>query len=169
MTINLWIGEGEAREGAERNRPRELLQPQRLLAHPPPPVKIPGIPGAASKPGASAVASATTSATALKFELLDATSLSASDVSLAKSSVSQGSRFSIDLTSTTKPFSPATSPHDSGDFGHGWPFSCFVMSSRVEHEGKPSCPTVEVDVAHVACAEDAAAFVALIVLFNKLC
>ncbi|KAJ0980371.1 hypothetical protein J5N97_008626 [Dioscorea zingiberensis] len=99
-----------------------------------------------------------------RFELLpDATSPSASGVSLAEStlSVGKGGRFCIDLTSTTKPFSPAASPRGSGDFGHGWPFSGFVMSSTVEREGKPSRPTVEVGVAHVACAEDAAAFVAL--------
>ncbi|XP_039140829.1 uncharacterized protein LOC120278009 [Dioscorea cayenensis subsp. rotundata] len=100
-----------------------------------------------------------------RFELLpDTTSPSGAGVLLAEStlSASKGGRFSIDLTSTTKPFSPVTSPRGSGDFGHGlWPFSGFVMSSTVEGEGKQSRPTVEVGVAHVACAEDAAAFVAL--------
>ena len=35
------------------------------------------------------------------------------------------------------------------------------MSAAVEGEGRCSKPTVEVGVAHVGCAEDAAAFVAL--------
>ncbi|GAB2293711.1 hypothetical protein Dimus_027924 [Dionaea muscipula] len=57
------------------------------------------------------------------------------------------------------------SPKGSGDFGMGlWPYSGyrgFVMSARVEGEGRCSKPRVEVSVQHVSCTEDAAAFVAL--------
>ncbi|KAM0902146.1 hypothetical protein ACQ4PT_019489 [Festuca glaucescens] len=55
------------------------------------------------------------------------------------------------------------SPRGSGDFSQ-WPlgnYRGFVMSAAVEGEGRCSKPTVEVGVAHVGCAEDAAAFVAL--------
>ena len=51
---------------------------------------------------------------------------------------------------------------DLGECGHVLT-SCrgFVMSARVEGEGRCSKPTVEIGVGHVSCAEDAAAFVAL--------
>ncbi|XP_066393232.1 uncharacterized protein [Miscanthus floridulus] len=83
---------------------------------------------------------------------------------------SRGGRFAIDLTAA-QPFgrsgTPGCSPRVSGDFGHHgglWPFGSFrgfVMSVAVQGEGRCSRPTVEVGVAHVGCAEDAAAFVAL--------
>ncbi|XP_062188561.1 uncharacterized protein LOC133891873 [Phragmites australis] len=92
-------------------------------------------------------------------------------VCVAESSVpaSKGGRFAIDLTAA-QPFgrsgSPGCSPRGSGDFGqYGlWPFGSFrgfVMSAALQGEGRCSRPTVEVGVAHVVCAEDAAAFVAL--------
>uniref|UniRef100_A0A0A9GAD7 Uncharacterized protein n=1 Tax=Arundo donax TaxID=35708 RepID=A0A0A9GAD7_ARUDO len=92
-------------------------------------------------------------------------------VCVAESSVpaSKGGRFAIDLTAV-QPFgrsgSPGCSPRGSGDFGqHGlWPFGSFrgfVMSAAVQGQGRCSKPTVEVGVAHVGCAEDAAAFLAL--------
>lgn len=119
-----------------------------------------------------------------RFELLlPDTSMSVA-IPLAESSLSaaKGGKFTVDLTashahplapkhssSSSSSSSPGCSPRaGSGDFGHGlWPFSHyrgFVMSSTVAGEGR-SCrgsrPAVEVGVHHVACAEDAAAFVAL--------
>lgn len=79
---------------------------------------------------------------------------------------SKGGKFALDLTSA-QPLSrggtPGCSPRGSGDFSQ-WPlgnYRGFVMSAAVQGEGKCSKPTVEVGVAHVGCAEDAAAFVAL--------
>jgi hypothetical protein len=82
---------------------------------------------------------------------------------------SRGGRFAIDLTAAQPFGSPGCSPRGSGDLGHYhgggvWPFGTFrgfVMSAAVQGEGRCSRPTVEVGVAHVGCAEDAAAFVAL--------
>ncbi|CAD6206838.1 unnamed protein product [Miscanthus lutarioriparius] len=54
-------------------------------------------------------------------------------------------------------------PRGSGDLSN-WPlgnYRGFVMSAAVQGEGRCSKPTVEVGVAHIRCAEDAAAFVAL--------
>nr|CAB3455638.1 unnamed protein product [Digitaria exilis] len=82
-------------------------------------------------------------------------------------SASRGGRFAIDLTAAQPFASPGCSPRgSSGDLGHGgmWPFGSFrgfVMSAAVQGEGRCSRPMVEVGVAHVGCAEDAAAFVAL--------
>ncbi|GMH16489.1 hypothetical protein Nepgr_018330 [Nepenthes gracilis] len=94
-------------------------------------------------------------------------------------SASKGGKFSIDLagngnsSSTVRSSqngmksssSTVRSPRGSGDFGLAlWPYCAsrgFVMSARVEGEGKCSKPTVEVGVQHVNCTEDAAAFVAL--------
>ncbi|RCV09415.1 hypothetical protein SETIT_2G026400v2 [Setaria italica] len=105
-----------------------------------------------------------------RFELVPDHTNSGVGVCVAESGVpvSKGGRFAIDLTAA-QPFgrsgSPGCSPRGSGDFGHGlWPFGSFrgfVMSAAVQGEGRCSKPTVEVGVAHVGCAEDAAAFVAL--------
>ncbi|KAL6647094.1 hypothetical protein ACP70R_014531 [Stipagrostis hirtigluma subsp. patula] len=107
-----------------------------------------------------------------RFELIvpDPSGMGVS-VCVAESGVpsSKGGRFVIDLTAA-QPFgrsgSPGCSPRGSGDLAQygAWPFGSFrgfVTSAAVQGEGRPSRPTVEVGVAHVGCAEDAAAFVAL--------
>lgn len=119
-----------------------------------------------------------------KFELIP--DMSAAGVVLAEATLSttKGGKFSIDLASLTgnnsngsgsgraggrkavsAGNSPACSPRGSGDFGHNlWPYGAyrgFVMSARVEGEGRCSKPTVELSVQHVSCTEDAAAYVAL--------
>ncbi|XP_020158223.1 uncharacterized protein [Aegilops tauschii subsp. strangulata] len=79
---------------------------------------------------------------------------------------SKGGKFALDLTAAqplSRGSTPGCSPRGSGDFSQ-WPlgnYRGFVMSASVEGEGRCSKPTVEVGVAHVGCAEDAAAFVAL--------
>lgn len=113
-----------------------------------------------------------------RFELIPDMS-AGSSVVLAESTLStaKGGKFTIDLGSNNnnngngsvrsgRGSSPGCSPRGgSGDFGFGlWPFGAcrgFVMSARVEGEGKCSKPTVEVSVQHVSCTEDAAAYVAL--------
>ncbi|GMN40250.1 hypothetical protein TIFTF001_009477 [Ficus carica] len=95
--------------------------------------------------------------------------VSAAGIVLSESTLSshKGGKFVIDLGSSRAGGlgSPACSPRSSGDFGYGlWPYSAyrgFVMSARVEGEGRCSKPAVEVSVQHVGCTEDAAAFVAL--------
>ncbi|GAB4852436.1 hypothetical protein Ancab_016630 [Ancistrocladus abbreviatus] len=124
-----------------------------------------------------------------RFELIP--DMSAAGIVLAESTLSsaKGGKFSIDLSAATAPnngssggsngvssrsahngcvkssASPVCSPGSSGDFGYTlWPYCVyrgFVMSARVEGEGKCSKPTVEVSVQHVNCTEDAAAYVAL--------
>ncbi|XP_021284279.1 uncharacterized protein LOC110416588 [Herrania umbratica] len=110
-----------------------------------------------------------------RFELIP--DMSAAAIVLAESTLSsgKGGKFVIDLggggggtngrATPGSAASPACSPRTSGDFGYGlWPFCVyrgFVMSARVEGEGKCSKPCVEVSVQHVNCTEDAAAFVAL--------
>ncbi|XP_074286035.1 uncharacterized protein LOC141611406 [Silene latifolia] len=122
-----------------------------------------------------------------RFELIPDVGVPASvmgptGITLAQGSVParSGGKFSIDIT--TGP-SPASSPNSSIDFGSwngsgsasssgsepgpgmGWwaglVYRGFVMSSTVGGEGKASRPEVEVGSQHVACAEDAAVFVAL--------
>ncbi|KAL4332377.1 hypothetical protein GQ457_07G024610 [Hibiscus cannabinus] len=109
-----------------------------------------------------------------RFELIP--DMSAAAIVLAESTLSssKGGKFVIDLgagggsngrATPGSATSPACSPRGSGDFGYGlWPFCVyrgFVMSARVEGEGKCSKPCVEVSVQHVSCTEDAAAYVAL--------
>ncbi|GLT93653.1 hypothetical protein SLE2022_114350 [Rubroshorea leprosula] len=107
-----------------------------------------------------------------RFEL--SPDMSAATIVLAESTLSssKGGKFVIDLGSGSNgrstpanSASPVCSPRGSGDFGYGlWPFCVyrgFVMSARVEGEGRCSKPCVEVSVQHVNCLEDAAAFVAL--------
>ncbi|XP_027355552.1 uncharacterized protein LOC113865293 isoform X2 [Abrus precatorius] len=103
-----------------------------------------------------------------RFELIPDTNggMSAAGIVLAESTLStrKGGKFVIDLSSCGSlgggsngratpgsATSPVCSPRSSG----------FVMSARVEGEGRCSNPTVEVSVPHVNCTEDAAAFVAL--------
>ncbi|EYU37533.1 hypothetical protein ABFS82_02G048200 [Erythranthe guttata] len=111
-----------------------------------------------------------------RFDLLsdcgvDAIPLASSDIS-----TKNGGKFNVDIT--TGP-TPLTSPNSSFDLGSGsgsgsdlgsgygsgsWAnllYRGFVMSSTVEGDGRCSKPKVEVGVQHVACTEDAAAFVAL--------
>ncbi|XP_022766432.1 uncharacterized protein LOC111311324 [Durio zibethinus] len=112
-----------------------------------------------------------------RFELIP--DMSSAAIVLAESTLNsgKGGKFVIDLgcgssggcsngrATPGSATSPACSPRSSGDFGYGlWPFCVyrgFVMSARVEGEGKCSKPCVEVSVQHVNCTEDAAAFVAL--------
>lgn len=108
-----------------------------------------------------------------RFELIPDSA--AAGIVLAESTLSshKGGKFCIDLganspngrTTPGNVASPACSPRSSGDFGYGlWPYCMyrgFVMSAKVEGEGKCSKPSVEVSVQHVNCTEDAAAFVAL--------
>ncbi|XP_050377154.1 uncharacterized protein LOC126794468 [Argentina anserina] len=114
-----------------------------------------------------------------RFELIPDSNggMSAGGIVLAESTLSlnKGGKFVLDLGSNSGsgqrggapvvPNSPAVSPKSSGDFGYGlWPYCLyrgFVMSARVEGEGRCSKPTVEVSVQHVSCTEDAAAYVAL--------
>ncbi|KAM1048847.1 hypothetical protein ACFX2C_028014 [Malus domestica] len=58
--------------------------------------------------------------------------------------------------------SPIPSPQSSGDYAGLYPFvGGFVMSSRVQGEGKASKPLVQLAMRHVTCVEDAAIFMAL--------
>ncbi|KAL6880403.1 hypothetical protein ACP4OV_011968 [Aristida adscensionis] len=102
-----------------------------------------------------------------RFELVVAEA-SGMGVCVAEAGIpaARGGRFGIDLTAAQgfgRSGSAGSSPRGSGELGH-WPFGTFrgfVTSAAVQGEGRPSRPRVEVGVAHVACAEDAAAFVAL--------
>ncbi|PIN25161.1 hypothetical protein CDL12_02104 [Handroanthus impetiginosus] len=75
----------------------------------------------------------------------------------------KGGEFLIDMdrqvrTTTT----PVPSPQSSGDFAALIPVAGgFVMSCRVQGEGKPSKPLVQLAIRHVTCVEDAAIFMAL--------
>ncbi|GLT85869.1 hypothetical protein SLE2022_040420 [Rubroshorea leprosula] len=124
-----------------------------------------------------------------RFDLFhDDIATAATKTTIASSSVStkKGGAFTIDMTRshmTTNVRTPINSPHGScelgsrsrpgsrsgsgtwSEFGFGF-LQCslnggFVMSSKVDGAGKCSKPEVEVGVRHVACTEDAAAFVAL--------
>ncbi|KAL9238034.1 hypothetical protein vseg_012513 [Gypsophila vaccaria] len=96
-----------------------------------------------------------------KFELVSDMSSANSGVVLAEStlSTSKGGKFVIDLASPEININingDSSSSNNNSNLIRG-----FVMSARVEGEGKCSKPTVEVSVQHVSCTEDAAAFVAL--------
>ena len=57
---------------------------------------------------------------------------------------------------------PVPSPQSSGDFAALSPVvGGFVMSCRVQGEGKKSKPLVQLAMRHVTCVEDAAIFMAL--------
>ncbi|MED6173932.1 hypothetical protein PIB30_064401 [Stylosanthes scabra] len=108
-----------------------------------------------------------------RFEVLPAT---ADPVTLAGATISSqhGGKFTIDVATGV---TPVSTPHGSWDLGSGsrtgsgsgsdfgldpmLMYKGFVMSARVDGEGKCSKPEVEVGVKHVTCTEDAAAFVAL--------
>ncbi|XP_027360875.1 uncharacterized protein LOC113869000 [Abrus precatorius] len=108
-----------------------------------------------------------------RFEVLPAT---ADPVTLAASTISSqhGGKLTIDVISGV---TPVNTPRGSWDLGSGSRtgsgsgsdfgfvqqilYKGFVMSAKVDGEGKCSKPEVEVGVQHVTCTEDAAAFVAL--------
>lgn len=81
-------------------------------------------------------------------------------------SAEKGGEFFIDTDKQmlTVAATPIPSPQSSGDFsGLGQCVSGggFVMSSRVQGEGKSSKPVVQLAMRHVTCVEDAAIFMAL--------
>lgn len=125
-----------------------------------------------------------------RFELIPDMSASGIVLAEGTLSCAKGGKFSIDSANGSgngngnggprangrKAVSAASSPGCSpraggggGEFGNGsssllWTYGAcrgFVMSARVEGEGKCSKPRVEVSVQHVSCTEDAAAYVAL--------
>ncbi|KAL3614391.1 hypothetical protein CASFOL_042465 [Castilleja foliolosa] len=117
-----------------------------------------------------------------RFDLIPDGSIDSVPLASSNISAKTGGKLNIDVT--TGP-TPMTSPNSSFDLGSGsgsasgsgygsdlgsasgsgsWAhllYRGFVMSSTVEGDGKCSKPEVEVGVQHVACTEDAAAFVAL--------
>ncbi|PWZ15596.1 hypothetical protein Zm00014a_001824 [Zea mays] len=96
-----------------------------------------------------------------RFELVPDhnSNVTGTGVCVAESGVpaARGGRFAIDLTTAGSP------GRGSGELGRHalWPPGGFVMSAAVQGEGRRGRPSVEIGVAHVGCAEDAAAFVAL--------
>ncbi|KAM1027457.1 hypothetical protein ACFX2G_041098 [Malus domestica] len=80
----------------------------------------------------------------------------------------KGGEFSIDTdkqmqaAAATAAASLIPSPQTSGDFAGLYPdVGGFVMSCRVQGEGKASKPLVQLAMRHVTCVEDAAIFMAL--------
>jgi hypothetical protein len=78
----------------------------------------------------------------------------------------KGGEFFIDtekhLRTAPTVASPIPSPQSSGDFSALSPVvGGFVMSCRVQGEGKRSKPLVQLALRHVTCVEDAAIFMAL--------
>ena len=78
----------------------------------------------------------------------------------------KGGEFFIDtekhMRTANAAASPVPSPQSSGDFGALSPVvGGFVMSCRVQGEGKRSKPLVQLAMRHVTCVEDAAIFMAL--------
>ncbi|KAI4356171.1 hypothetical protein L6164_000215 [Bauhinia variegata] len=78
----------------------------------------------------------------------------------------KGGEFFIDtdkqMKTETTAASPIPSPQSSGDFGALSPaLGGFVMSCRVQGEGRCSKPLVQLAMRHVTCVEDAAIFMAL--------
>ncbi|KAJ1395445.1 hypothetical protein SESBI_33403 [Sesbania bispinosa] len=78
----------------------------------------------------------------------------------------KGGEFFIDtekhLRTVSSAASPIPSPQSSGDFGALSPVVAgFVMSCRVQGEGKRGKPLVQLALRHVTCVEDAAIFMAL--------
>ncbi|KAL4286486.1 hypothetical protein HN51_054035 [Arachis hypogaea] len=81
-------------------------------------------------------------------------------------SAEKGGEFFIDterhMRTANTSASPVPSPQSSGDFGALTPVGGgFVMSCRVQGEGKRSKPLVQLALRHVTCVEDAAIFMAL--------
>lgn len=77
--------------------------------------------------------------------------------------VEKGGEFFIDTDRQIRAGStPVPSPQSSGDFTALSPIAGgFVMSCRVQGEGKSSKPLVQLAMRHVTCVEDAAIFMAL--------
>ncbi|GKV39847.1 hypothetical protein SLEP1_g47553 [Rubroshorea leprosula] len=75
----------------------------------------------------------------------------------------RGGEFFVDTDRQTQTAAiPIPSPQSSGDFSTLSPIgSGFVMSCRVQGEGKRSKPLVQLAMRHVTCVEDAAIFMAL--------
>ncbi|GLT58973.1 hypothetical protein SLA2020_344870 [Shorea laevis] len=75
----------------------------------------------------------------------------------------RGGEFFVDTDRQTRtPAIPIPSPQSSGDFSTLSPIGAgFVMSCRVQGEGKSSKPLVQLAMRHVTCVEDAAIFMAL--------
>ncbi|XP_052211663.1 uncharacterized protein LOC127814285 [Diospyros lotus] len=75
----------------------------------------------------------------------------------------KGGEFFIDTDRQVRaPATPVPSPQSSGDFAALSPVvGGFVMSCRVQGEGKSSKPLVQLAMRHVTCVEDAAIFMAL--------
>ncbi|QHO24361.1 uncharacterized protein DS421_12g371580 [Arachis hypogaea] len=81
-------------------------------------------------------------------------------------SAEKGGEFFIDterhMRTANASANPVPSPQSSGDFGALTPVGGgFVMSCRVQGEGKRSKPLVQLALRHVTCVEDAAIFMAL--------
>ncbi|KAE9611178.1 hypothetical protein Lal_00012030 [Lupinus albus] len=81
-------------------------------------------------------------------------------------SAEKGGEFFIDtekrMRTAAAAATPIPSPQSSGDFGALSPVvGGFVMSCRVQGEGKRSKPLVQLALRHVTCVEDAAMFMAL--------
>ncbi|CAI9764941.1 unnamed protein product [Fraxinus pennsylvanica] len=79
-------------------------------------------------------------------------------------SAEKGGEFFIDTDRQVRPVAatPVPSPQSSGDFAALSPvIGGFVMSCRVQGEGKCSKPLVQLAMRHVTCVEDAAIFMAL--------
>lgn len=78
-------------------------------------------------------------------------------------SAEKGGEFFIDTDRHVRAAStPVPSPQSSGDFAALSPVvGGFVMSCRVQGEGKRSKPLVQLAMRHVTCVEDAAIFMAL--------
>lgn len=81
-------------------------------------------------------------------------------------SADKGGEFSIDVDRQQAPTAgmmPVPSPRSSGDFTSVGPpvMGGFVMTCKVNGEGKSSKPLVQVAMRHVTCVEDAAVFMAL--------
>lgn len=75
----------------------------------------------------------------------------------------KGGEFYIDTDRQVRAAAtPIPSPQSSGDFAALSPVvGGFVMSCRVQGEGKISKPLVQLAMRHVTCVEDAAIFMAL--------
>lgn len=77
----------------------------------------------------------------------------------------KGGEFVIDVDRQVQAagtVTPVSSPQNSGDLTALSPVAGgFVMSCRVQGEGKTSKPSVQLAMRHVSCAEDAALFMAL--------
>jgi hypothetical protein len=77
-------------------------------------------------------------------------------------SAEKGGEFFIDTDRQLRTAAtPIPSPQSSGDFSGLSPIVGFIMSCRVQGEGKHNKPLVQLAMRHVTCVEDAAIFMAL--------